>query len=127
MVKSLVEAAITFWNEFLIGSQESDPDAFITIRDEALEGYVKKYKLWDAQEKEATKSKAALREKILSFSDDGNFYCYGLKCTKEYGRKTIDHKKMIDDGIELGKYSKISPPFYRITIMNEIEEGNGEP
>lgn len=113
------EKARIFWNQIIngIAPDPSDKD-YIEVEDNDLKIHLDEYLKADQREKEFTKRKKKLKEKIIEFGDDGNFIAYGFKIKRCTASATYDINKMKKDGIDIEKYKKLSKSigYYKIML-----------
>lgn len=93
----------------------------VTIEDEEFGTYAIAYINAKKNLEEAKKQEAYWKEKLVSFTDDGNCEGYGVKLTRVEQRGSIDWDKVLAhykiDKEELDEFRKEQIGFWRITVV----------
>lgn len=106
-----------FWHRIQIGNPP-DPQKgdYIDVEGEGLEDLLLNYVSKNEEKKNLDKEIKAIKTKIESYGDDGNFIAYGFKIVRVMPSPRYDVKAMKEDGIDIDKYMKKNESigFYRI-------------
>lgn len=114
--EKLIAAGHKFWDEYERGILDEDEEELIEIKGEGLDLLEEEYREAYLAYKMAEERLASLKTKIYDLGDDGNFRFGKVRCTKVKGKQSYDIDKMKKDGLNIDKYRKFSPHYYKITL-----------
>lgn len=105
-----------FWQEFEAGILNDDHEEYLEFQGPEYDALEAEYRKAHLEAKLAEEALARIKSKIYDIADDGNFKFGKVKCTKVKGRESVDINKMKKDGLNLTKYIKFNPHYYKITL-----------
>lgn len=108
----LNKVATDFWENYVL--QKKPPEEFVMIHDEiAIDAATELKLILDLKKKYETKAEE-LKNVLKSFVVDKPIKCQNFVVKRCKGKSTLDKDAMIDDGIDIKKYEKVTQDYWRV-------------